>query len=98
MRGRISSTNGLTFSRGAGVAACNATAIDEIAYQRVELPAGTLGYIYLPALVTIVAASVLTAPLGVKAAHALSITRLRQVFAMLLYGLAAYMLWKGIAG
>ena len=61
-----------------------------------ELPAGTVGFVYLPALITIVVASVLTAPLGVKAAHALSVTRLRQVFAVLLYLLAAYMLWRGL--
>jgi uncharacterized membrane protein YfcA len=66
-----------------------------IAGLGLELPAGTVGFIYLPALVAIVATSVATAPLGVKAAHALSIDRLRQVFALLLYGLAAYMLWKG---
>jgi uncharacterized membrane protein YfcA len=69
-----------------------------IAGLGLELPAGTVGFIYVPALVTIVLASVATAPLGVKAAHALSTTRLRQVFAMLLYLLAAYMLWKGLRG
>ncbi|HRO60337.1 MAG TPA: sulfite exporter TauE/SafE family protein [Burkholderiaceae bacterium] len=62
------------------------------------LPAGTVGFVYIPALLAIVASSVLTAPLGVKVAHALSVSRLRQVFAGLLYALAAYMLWKGLAG
>lgn len=69
-----------------------------IAGLGLELPSGTIGFIYLPALVAIVATSVLFAPLGVKAAHALSISRLRQVFALLLYALAAYMLWKGVRG
>jgi len=63
-----------------------------------ELPAGTFGYIYLPALASIVVTSVLTAPLGAKTAHAMDVGGLRAVFAMLLYTLAAYMLWKGLYG
>lgn len=66
-----------------------------IAGWNTPLPPGTLGYVYLPALLSIVVTSVLTAPLGVRAAHALSVAKLRRVFAMLLYVLAAYMLWKG---
>ncbi|MBN9371399.1 sulfite exporter TauE/SafE family protein [Hydrogenophaga sp. YM1] len=61
------------------------------------LPAGSVGYIYAPALVVIASASVLMAPLGVRAAHALPIATLRRVFAGILYALAAYMLWKGLA-
>ena len=67
-----------------------------VAGWNLALPAGTVGYIYLPALAAIVATSVLTAPLGAKAAHALSVDRLRRLFALLLYVLAAYMMWKGI--
>lgn len=68
-----------------------------IAGWNLHLPAGTFGYIYLPALAAIVATSVLTAPLGAKVAHAMSVGRLRKLFALLLYVLAAYMMWKGIA-
>ena len=62
-----------------------------------NLPAGSLGYIWLPALAVIATCSVLTAPLGAKAAHNLPVKQLKRVFASLLFGLAAYMLWKGIA-
>jgi len=68
-----------------------------IAGWNLHLPAGTFGYIYLPALAAIVATSVLTAPLGAKAAHAMSVGRLRKLFALLLYVLAAYMMWKGVS-
>ncbi len=64
---------------------------------RVPLPAGTIGYVYLPALLTIAAASVLTAPLGARAAHALPTASLKKVFAYTLFCLAAYMLWKAWA-
>jgi len=62
------------------------------------LPPGTLGYLWLPALAVIASASVLTAPLGARAAHALPVARLKRVFAVVLYLLAGYMLWKGLRG
>ncbi len=48
------------------------------------LPELSIGYVYLPALFGIVAASVLTAPLGVRLAHSLPVDRLKRVFAVLL--------------
>jgi uncharacterized membrane protein YfcA len=62
------------------------------------LPPASFGYIWLPGLAIVAAASVLTAPLGAKAAHALPVARLKKIFASMLYLLAAYMLAKGIAG
>jgi uncharacterized membrane protein YfcA len=62
------------------------------------LPPGAFGYIWLPALVVIAACSVLLAPLGARAAHALPVGKLKRVFASVLYLLAAYMLWKGLQG
>ena len=61
------------------------------------LPTASLGYVWLPALAVIATCSVLTAPLGAKAAHSLPVKQLKRVFASLLFGLAAYMLWKGVA-
>jgi uncharacterized protein len=60
------------------------------------LPAGSLGYIWLPALALIAITSVFMAPVGAKAAHAMNVKRLKRVFACILYALAAYMLYKGI--
>jgi uncharacterized membrane protein YfcA len=60
-----------------------------------DLPAGSLGYVWLPALAVIATCSVLTAPLGAKAAHNLPVKKLKRVFASLLFALAAYMFWKG---
>jgi uncharacterized membrane protein YfcA len=39
----------------------------------------------------------MTAPLGARAAHQLPVKQLKRVFASLLFVLAAYMLWKGVA-
>lgn len=62
------------------------------------LPAGTIGYIYVPAALAVAAASILTAPLGARLAHRLSALRLRQVFAAFLVFIAALMAvaaWRG---
>ncbi len=61
------------------------------------LPPYSLGYIYVPALAVIAAASVTMAPLGARAAHRLPVVRLKRIFALVLYALAAYMLWKGLS-
>jgi uncharacterized membrane protein YfcA len=61
------------------------------------LPSGSLDYIWLPALAVIASCSVLTAPLGARMAHNLPVARLKRVFALTLYLLAAYMLYKGLS-
>ena len=58
------------------------------------LPPHTFGYGYLPALLAIVAASVISAPIGARAAHRWPVKKLKRAFALLLYLLAAYMLWR----
>jgi uncharacterized membrane protein YfcA len=63
-----------------------------------DLPAGTLGYIYLPALATIAAASMLVAPLGARLAHRLRARQLKRVFAVMLYAVAGFMLYRSLAG
>lgn len=62
------------------------------------LPAASAGYVWLPGLAVIATASVLTAPLGAKTAHRLPVSKLKKVFAVLLYGLALYMGYKGLHG
>jgi uncharacterized membrane protein YfcA len=62
------------------------------------LPPWSAGYVYLPALVTVAIASVLTAPLGAHVAHRLPTRLLKRIFACLLYALAAYMLSKALRG
>ncbi len=61
-----------------------------------DMPAGTLGFLYLPALLTISIASVLLAPFGARAAHRMDVRQLRRLFAVLLFGLAAYMIHKAL--
>jgi len=59
---------------------------------------GAVGFIHVPALLSLAAASVLTAPLGARLAHSLDTRRLKRVFALLLFALAGYMLHKAARG
>ena len=56
------------------------------------LPSYSVGFVYLPALALVVTTSMLAAPLGARIAHRLPVKRLRIIFALLLYVLAARML------
>ena len=60
------------------------------------VPAYSFGYLWLPALVVIASCSVLMAPLGARAAHALPVKKLKRAFAGVLFTLAIYMLYKGM--
>ncbi|MBF0481262.1 MAG: sulfite exporter TauE/SafE family protein [Desulfovibrionaceae bacterium] len=62
-----------------------------------NLPDYHLGFIYLPALAGVSAASVLTAPLGARLAHALPVSALKRFFAVFLYLVAGKMLWGLLA-
>ena len=58
-----------------------------------NVPQPSLGFVYLPALVGISIASVLTAPYGARLAHRLPVQTLKRSFAVMLYVLGVKMLW-----
>jgi uncharacterized protein len=58
------------------------------------LPAGSLGYVFLPALAGVTLTSVFMAPLGARMAHSLPSRRLKQAFALLLFFLATRMVLR----
>ncbi|MBI3528756.1 MAG: sulfite exporter TauE/SafE family protein [Betaproteobacteria bacterium] len=59
-----------------------------------HLPALSVGYVYLPALVGIVIGTFVTVPWGAKMAHTMPVTRLKKIFAVILFILATRMLWS----
>jgi len=61
------------------------------------LPDLHIGYVFLPALFWIALATMLTAPLGARAAHSLNVGLLRKLFAGLLIVLATKLLFKVLA-
>ncbi len=62
------------------------------AWQTGQLPIGSFGFIYLPALFGCVVASVLTAPFGARMAHRLPVATLKKVFAIVIVALLVRML------
>lgn len=60
--------------------------------QVTGLPEYSFGYIYFPALIGLVSASMLTAPLGARLAHWLPVPQLKRVFALLLLVVGTKML------
>lgn len=59
----------------------------------VDIP-GAVGYVYLPALIPIAIACALCAPLGVHVAHRVEGQNLRRVFGILMYLVAARMIYS----
>lgn len=59
----------------------------------VQLPDWSLGYIYIPSFIGIVLASTYTAPLGAKLAHRLPAENLKRYFSLLLFVMAAKLMW-----
>lgn len=57
----------------------------------VGLPEYSLGFVYLPALAAVAAGSVVSAPWGARLTHQLPVARLKQIFATVLYVIAARM-------
>lgn len=81
---------------GFPIALANVTGYVVSGFSVQGLPDDAFGFIWIPALVVIASCSVLTAPMGAKAAHKLPVKKLKRIFASMLYLLAAYMLFKGI--
>lgn len=83
---------------GFPIALANAAGFAISGWNLPGLPSWSVGYIWLPALAVIALCSVTTAPLGARMAHSMPIAKLKRAFAMVLYCLAGYMLWKGLHG
>jgi uncharacterized membrane protein YfcA len=76
---------------GTLIAAPSAIGFMVIGASKAGLPWGSLGYVNLPAMAAVSSMSILTAPLGVTAAHSLPAARLRSVFGLYLVLVAAVM-------
>ncbi|BBP05055.1 UPF0721 transmembrane protein [Sulfuriferula plumbiphila] len=64
-------------------------------WHHAGLPAWSLGYVDLPALLAVGATSMAVAPLGVRLAHHLPVARLKRAFGILLLLVALQMLFGG---
>ena len=83
---------GVATASGIIVALFGALGYVVIGFGQSELPAWSIGYIYLPALLGIVSTSSLFAPLGVKAGAKLPLRYLKKGFAVFLMLVAIKMM------
>ena len=96
---RIHNAIGTSAALGFPIAAAGTLGYVISGWQVESLPGWPvmLGFVHLPALFSVAAMSILTAPLGARVAHALDTRPLKRIFACLLYTLAGYMLWKALS-
>jgi uncharacterized membrane protein YfcA len=64
-------------------------------FGHIALPPGSTGFVYWPALPGIAIAALLSAPLGARLAHTVSVGSLRRVFALLLLFMGAKLMLVG---
>ena len=94
---RIRNAVGTSAALGMPIAMAGTVGFVVAGLRQTDLPPYTVGFIYLPGLIAIVAASILVAPMGARLAHQWPVARLRRAFACLLYAVAAFFLWKAFA-
>ena len=87
---------GTSAAMGLPIAIVGAIAYFLTGRDATDLPAGSLGFIYLPALILLVVPSVLLAPSGAKLASSLPVGTLKRVFACFLFVLALKMLHSAL--
>ena len=63
-------------------------------WNQAGLPEGSVGFVYLPAVGILAAATLLSAPLGVRLSHKLPADKLKKGFGILLLLIALRMAWK----
>jgi uncharacterized membrane protein YfcA len=66
--------------------------------RQTGLPAYSLGYVYLPALLCIASVSMLFAPVGARMAHRWPVRTLKRVFGGMMFAVSAFMIWKVATG
>jgi uncharacterized membrane protein YfcA len=83
---------------GTLIAAPTAVGFAIIGFGRPGLPWGSIGYVNVPAALAISSMSILTAPLGVAAAHRLPAAPLKRVFGVYLVVISAFMFKNALKG
>jgi hypothetical protein len=89
---------GTSAACGLPIALSGALGFIAVGLGQADLPAGSTGFVYWPAVIAISIASVLSAPLGARLAHRLDQARLKKVFAVFIALLGLLMLGKSLLG
>lgn len=92
---RLPMRNAVAISSACGlpIAVIGTVSYAFLGWDKLGLPDGSIGYVYLPAFIGIVTTSMLTAPLGAKLANSLPTLQLKRYFSLLLFIVAGKLLW-----
>ncbi|TXF10051.1 sulfite exporter TauE/SafE family protein [Pelomicrobium methylotrophicum] len=82
---------GTAAAAGLPIALAGAIGYTLVGLGKGPLPQYTLGFVYLPALIWLVLASIMTAPLGARAAHNIPVSALKRIFSVFMFLLATKM-------
>jgi uncharacterized membrane protein YfcA len=89
---------GTSAALGLPIALAGAVGFIVTGLHKDHLPALSLGYVYLPALVGIVLGTFVTVPWGAMMTHRMPTNTLTKIFAVILFILATRMLWSLFQG
>jgi len=89
---------GTSAACGLPIALVGALGFVVLGWSQADLPAGTSGYLYWPAVIAISVTSVLGAPMGAWLAHRLQRQRLKSIFAGFVAVLGVFMIGKSLLG
>ncbi len=95
VRGQMLMRNAVAVSSACGVpiAAAGTASYAILGWHAQHLPEWSLGYVYLPSFIGTGFSSILTAPMGAKLAHKLPAAKLKRYFSLLLFVMAAKLMW-----
>jgi hypothetical protein len=95
VHGQMLIRNAVAVSSACGLPIAVAGTISYIllGWNALHLPEWSLGYVYLPAFLGAGLGSIATAPIGAKLVHKLPATKLKRYFSLLLFVMAAKLMW-----
>jgi uncharacterized protein len=95
VRGQMLMRNAVAVSSACGlpIAVAGTVSYAVLGWNALGLPEWSLGYVYLPIFIGTGFSSIATAPIGAKLAHKLPAVKLKRYFSMLLFVMAAKLIW-----
>jgi uncharacterized membrane protein YfcA len=95
VRGKMHIRNAVAISSACGlpIAIAGTVSYAFLGWNALHLPEWSLGYVYLPVFLGTGLSSLGTAPIGAKLAHKLPAAKLKRYFSLLLFVMAAKLMW-----
>jgi uncharacterized membrane protein YfcA len=95
VKGQMLMRNAVAVSSACGlpIAIAGTVSYAILGWNTLDLPEWSLGYVYLPVFVGTGLSSIATAPIGARLAHKLPAAKLKRYFSLLLFVMAAKLMW-----